>query len=92
MFREDAHVLHDELGLFEYMRINALKDEVVFTGRIGCGKKGIVDVAVAEFLYFEYGPLGIKFLCYRKVVQVHSPECDARIISLNTDGKMGYLR
>jgi hypothetical protein len=74
------------------MCIDALKYEVSLCGCIGGDKIGVVDVAISKFPYIQDRSRGIKFMCYRKVAQVRSPECDTLIISPNTDGKMGYLR
>jgi hypothetical protein len=62
MLCEHSHILHDQLRLFEDLRIDALQDKVFFFVEVVGDKIGIVDVAVPEFAYIADLPLGTELL------------------------------
>jgi hypothetical protein len=58
MFRESAHVLHDELRMFEDMCVDTLQDEFIL--RIERDDVCVVDVAVAKIPDVEDIPAWIE--------------------------------
>ena len=50
MLGEGAHVQHDKFWLTKHLRIDALKDKVLFSFRIQGYQEGVIDVAIPIFL------------------------------------------
>lgn len=53
MLRKDAHILHDQLRIFEDIGVNPLEDKYTLRGNVECDDVGIIDVAIAKFLDLE---------------------------------------
>jgi hypothetical protein len=46
----DAHILHDQLRIFEDIRIDPLEDKFALRGSVERDDVGVIDVAIAKFL------------------------------------------
>jgi hypothetical protein len=72
--------LHDELGLFEYVGVDALQNEFVFCVVFQCNDIGVVDVAVAKFFDFDNVPAW--FELFRNVVKIFQRYASCFVIRL----------
>lgn len=62
MLGKGAHVLHDQLWLTKHLRVDALKDEVLFYCGIQGDQKGVIDIAVPKYLDVHDLALGGKLI------------------------------
>jgi len=60
VLRKDAHVLHDQLRIFEDVGVDALEDKVI--RGVACDNVRVVDVAIPKFPDFEDIPLRYELL------------------------------
>ena len=63
MLAEGAHVEHDELRPAKNLGVEPLKDKVFFFFGIQSYQKGVIDIAIAVFLYSNDLALWFKLVC-----------------------------
>ena len=84
MFGKCPHVLHDELGLFKDVGVDALQDEFIVLRRIQGNNISVIDIAIAELFYLN--GVSAPFELVRDVVEIFQKMCllfrDTDIITL----------
>ena len=60
---KDAHILHNQLRIFEDVGVDPLKDEFIICRCIERDNVGVVDVAIAKFFDVKDVPASVELLC-----------------------------